>query len=264
MKRLVILWFFLVVLAITSFGQSPYALSWKKELPYLGVGVGTLGAGFYLSTLSPILTADERLSLTPMKINGLDRFAAGNFSEAADRSSNLFLLGSHIAPFLFLVDNHSRSKFGQIMSLYTEVAAINLGVTFITKSLVQRPRPFVFSEDAPDALVYNQKAKASFFSGHTSVTAANTFFAASVFSDFFPESKWKPLVWGAAVTIPAITAYLRVAAGKHYPTDVITGYAVGAAVGILVPHWHRNKGVKNKAVRVDLGYNATKLTWKFN
>ena len=30
----------------------------------------------------------------------------------------------------------------------------------------------------------------------------------------------------------------RIRAGKHFPTDVLTGAAVGAAVGSLLPHLH--------------------------
>lgn len=263
MRRLFIIWFCIIAIACTSFGQSPYEFRWKKELPYLATGIGTLGAGYYLSTLPPVLTVDELMTLNPKDINWLDRFAAGKYSASADQFSDVFFLGSHMLPFLFLANNRSRSKFGQIISLYGEAATINLGLTLMTKSLLQRPRPFVFSSDAPDDWKFHRKAKTSFFSGHVSMTAVNTFFAAKVFSDFYPESKWKPFVWGAAVTLPAITAYLRIAAGKHYPTDVITGYAVGAAVGILVPQWHRNKNLTDKGLKFDVGYNSAKITWKF-
>ena len=37
----------------------------------------------------------------------------------------------------------------------------------------------------------------------------------------------------------AVTASLRVAAGKHFFTDVLTGAGVGSAVGFLVPYLHR-------------------------
>ena len=41
--------------------------------------------------------------------------------------------------------------------------------------------------------------------------------------------------------IPAITGYLRVKAGKHYPTDTIAGYLLGATAGILIPQLHKKK-----------------------
>ena len=36
---------------------------------------------------------------------------------------------------------------------------------------------------------------------------------------------------------------LRVAAGMHFPTDVLAGAAVGAALGIAIPDLHRVKRV---------------------
>jgi len=87
----------------------------------------------------------------------------------------------------------------------------------------------------------------SFFSGHTSATATATFFTAKIWSDYNPESKWKPVVWTAAAAVPAVAGYLRVKAGKHYVSDVVTGYAVGALVGYFVPHLHKiKKGEKRK------------------
>ena len=93
------------------------------------------------------------------------------------------------------------------------------------------------------------------------MTAANTFFAAKVFSDYYPDSKWKPVVWTAAATIPAITGYLRVKGGRHFTTDVITGYAVGAAVGYLVPHFHKKK--KAKGLSFYGGVNSVLVKYQF-
>ncbi len=48
-------------------------------------------------------------------------------------------------------------------------------------------------------------------------------------------------LYGAALIPPVTVGYLRIKAMRHFPTDVITGLAVGAAVGILVPHLHKTK-----------------------
>ena len=36
----------------------------------------------------------------------------------------------------------------------------------------------------------------------------------------------------------ATTGYLRYAAGRHYPTDILAGAAMGAFVGYIVPSLH--------------------------
>ncbi|MEM9023429.1 MAG: phosphatase PAP2 family protein, partial [Bacteroidota bacterium] len=56
-------------------------------------------------------------------------------------------------------------------------------------------------------------------------------------------------------TVPATTGLMRVLAGKHFPTDVITGYAVGGAIGFLVPHLHRKRA--DKEATSDGGFSWT-------
>src|SRR4029077_16601723 len=81
--------------------------------------------------------------------------------------------------------------------------------------------------------------KESFFSGHTSNAATATFFGARVFTDLRPHSKLVPFVWIAAAGVPAFTAYSRYKAGKHFPSDVVVGYIVGASIGYFVPQLHK-------------------------
>ncbi|MBT8218659.1 MAG: phosphatase PAP2 family protein, partial [Bacteroidia bacterium] len=47
-----------------------------------------------------------------------------------------------------------------------------------------------------------------------------------------------PVVWTTAIAVPALTGLLRTRAGKHFYTDVIVGFVVGAAVGYLIPEIH--------------------------
>ena len=255
---------FILLISTISFGQSPYELNWKKEAPYIGAGLGTLGLGAYLRTLPPVFTPDELMTLDKNDINPLDRPATGNFSRGADHASDVPFYGSHALPFLFLTGKKTKPHFGQIMAMYGEAATINLGATVIMKSLFRRPRPFVFNPEVLMEEKLTRNAKTSFVSGHTSLTAVNCFFVAKVYADFYPDSKWKPVVWGAAATIPAAAGYLRIAAGKHYPTDVLAGYAMGAAIGILVPHFHKSKALKNNGLTIDAGYDRVHLTWRFN
>lgn len=192
----------LCFLANPLFSQSPYEVNWKKELPYIITGGATLGAGAYLSTLSPLITPNELTTLDPNVVNRIDRIAIDFFSENAGQASDFFWWGSHLTPILFLAGDETRKNFGQIMVLYGEVAAINVGITSVIKSATQRPRPYVFNPNVSEDLKLTKSAKTSFLSGHTSITAANTFFVAKVFSDFYPGSKWKAFIWSTAATIP--------------------------------------------------------------
>ncbi len=90
-----------------------------------------------------------------------------------------------------------------------------------------------------ESLKIDPEARLSFFSGHASNTAAMSFFTAQTLVQNRPDMQNKGLVWATAATLPALTALWRVKAGKHFPTDVIVGYGIGALIGVLVPNLHR-------------------------
>jgi membrane-associated phospholipid phosphatase len=248
----------------SAFSQSPYNLSLKKEAAFVGSGLVFVGLGAYLQDKVEPLSEQEIAGLMKSDINKFDAVAIGNNSEAAKDFSDVIENGGLILPLVFLAGKDTRSHFGQIALMFGEVYLINKGLTTIAKTTFQRSRPFVY--DPTIALERKQSigARSCFFSGHTSGIASQTFFAAKVFSDFYPNSKWKPVVWGGAVTVPALMGYLRVRASRHYPTDVIGGYIAGAAIGYLVPHLHKNKALKKNGLSLNAGTDRVHLTWNFN
>jgi membrane-associated phospholipid phosphatase len=58
------------------------------------------------------------------------------------------------------------------------------------------------------------------------------------------------VLWGVAATATGTTAYLRHRAGKHFPSDILVGTAVGVLSGVLVPHFHKVKLIKNENISV--------------
>lgn len=254
-----IIFLFAMLFFHNLFAQSPYEIDWKKEPIYLGIGGVTTGTYFFLHKDFAGLTSEEILDLDRMDVNSFDRKGTFNYSIKANNWSDVFSIGSYALPFALLIPKRTRGDVGTIFLLYGESFLINGGLTGLTKRLSKRPRPFVYNELAPFAKKQLRGARYSFFSGHTSSAAHNSFFAAKIFSDYFPDSKLKPYVWITAATIPAVTGYLRVKAGKHYPTDVMAGYAVGALVGFLVPHLHK-KG-KDSPLGIIASPNGVSLSW---
>jgi len=194
--------------------QSPYQFNTKKEATILGVGIASASAGFYFKSQTPIFTTAELELLNIQDINAFDRVATNHFSLKAHETSDYFWYGSHTLPFLLLAGKASKKEFPKIFLLYGEAALLNSGLTLLAKYTIRRPRPFNYDPNTSFEKKTDSNAKA----------------AAKVFSDYYPNSRWKPVVWTAAATIPAITGYLRVRGGRHFPTDVIGGYIVGATV----------------------------------
>lgn len=172
-------------------------------------------------------------------ISKFDRWSAGNFNDNVSNLTDIPFYGSFALPLLFLADKKTRSDAGQIGLLYLETMAIT--GTFYTHSAgwINRNRPLVYNADPDNDDRTDIKATNSFFAGHTAATASATFFAAKVFNDYFPNSRAKPFVWAGAALISGAVGYGRIEAGKHFLSDSIVGYALGASIGILVPHLHK-------------------------
>jgi membrane-associated phospholipid phosphatase len=238
----------LFVLPFGAFAQSsgsggPYQLSLQRELLLSGIGAGTLGLGSYLQNQ---LDADRpllrNLSITDYEeINGFDRLGTNLSNENARRWSDHTRNAGILAGGLLIFSREARRDAPKLALLYTETMLLTSGVTNLIKTTARRSRPYVYAPDWDPERQLSSGDRASFVSGHTSIAAASTFFFATVFKDYYPDSKLKPYVWGVAATIPAVTGYLRVRAARHFPSDIIAGYALGAGIGYLVPTLHKQK-----------------------
>ncbi len=240
--------------------KNPYNLKFKREIPFIAAGLGLLGTSIMLSqnNNTQAFTIAELNNLNKNNINKFDRFATNNQSNFAQNASNYLAFSSLALPVLFLTEHYTRSDFLNLVLMGLEVGTINTGITDIVKNLVNRPRPYTYNNQVSYATRMDKQSKLSFFSGHTSTTTAYSFFFAKVITDYHPNMKkgYRIGFWSFAAIIPATTAYFRVAAGKHYPSDVITGYAVGALVGWLVPELHKKKQIRK--------VNFTLLPYNFN
>lgn len=119
--------------------------------------------------------------------------------------------------------------------IIAETAALAMDVNQLTKFIVLRERPrYQFATDAERAAYAPPGDELlSFFSGHTTFTFALATSAGTVST--LRGYRLAPLVWGVGLTIAASAAYLRMAADRHYFTDVFTGMLVGAGMGVLLP-----------------------------
>jgi membrane-associated phospholipid phosphatase len=79
----------------------------------------------------------------------------------------------------------------------------------------------------------------SFYSGHTSTAFAMATAYGYLFTARHPRSKWIAPVWILGYAYASTTGVLRVAAGKHFWSDVIVGAIAGTAVGLAIPAAHR-------------------------
>jgi membrane-associated phospholipid phosphatase len=104
-------------------------------------------------------------------------------------------------------------------------------VTQLVKISVARQRPY--ARFPGEATVVSPEDNLSFFSGHSSLT-----FSIAVSAGMVAHRRGyrlEPAIWATGLALAASTAYLRIAADRHYLTDVLAGSAVGVALGYLLP-----------------------------
>jgi len=226
----------------------PYALG-TRDLLVLPASFGFSALGESIAEGRRPITVQEIAALDPHDVNPFDRPATRHFSTDWDERSDAYqatlvrsaLLGLFVPAAL-------RGKAAGVATVGTMLAEsyfLLKGVTYTTKGLVGRKRPYLYntSMSAAERLGVtgegDNDAVLSFFSGH----AASSFLAATlmsqVFTDVYGRSTWSNIVWGTSLSMAALTSYARVRAGMHYPSDVVAGAVVGGAIGILVPRLHR-------------------------
>jgi membrane-associated phospholipid phosphatase len=245
LKKLILLLFSIILLSQaeaqdSTKRQSVYRFRFGVDIPIGLIALGTGGTSLILHHKKQPLTVAQVAALKPTDVNKFDRSAIYQHSKAAGIASDVFQYTSIAAPALLFIDKDVRKDWKTVMPIWMETFAMTTALTLFTKELAHRNRPYVYS-DYDNGNKYSKDALSSYFSGHTSITAASTFFIAMVYADYHPHSRWKPLMWTGAAIIPALTGIMRYKAGKHYWTDVITGYAVGALVGTLTPYLHRRE-----------------------
>ncbi len=171
--------------------------------------------------------------------NPLDRRRLTAYSRPALRRSNA-LLGAAVAlpPLLDLADvliSRSSGKAaacGRDALLLAVTQAASLVLAKTVKRIVGRRRPLAYN---PLALLREGAGQGdrSFYSEHT----ASTFAMATAYTCLLARRHrdWRvvlPLALGP-YALAGATACLRVRAGKHFWTDVLTGAAAGSAVALL-------------------------------
>jgi membrane-associated phospholipid phosphatase len=120
-------------------------------------------------------------------------------------------------------------------------------LTQLVKFAVGRERPFVHYLSAREKGRTTKPSdnNVSFFSAHSNFAFALATSSGTI--AWLRGYRYAPAVFATTLPIAATIAYLRVAADRHYLTDVLTGAVVGTAAGFAIPFlFHRGEPAKGE------------------
>jgi len=227
-----------------------YTLNPCVDIPIISVGtVWAIYASHVIYTKPPP-NQQQLNSLNKNNINSFDRrFAIYKYSASLDKLAYYPFFAAFPYPFIvFLANRNQKKDLAKLSALYAEVLAVTGIFGFSGPYFVNQYRPYDYDPQNPVSKQMSHTSENSFYSGHAQIVAASTFFAAKVYADYYPDSKYRWVFYGIATLATCAEGYMRYDAGEHFPSDVLLGMGMGAAIGILVPQLHKHKLIKNRDV----------------
>lgn len=208
--------------------------------PWIDGSIIATNAAFTLFAYSrPELFISKTCPCNPEDVGAVDRSAIYYDRPALYHLATAGVYASITVPLIYDYGDLGWSKeFKEDLVVFTEVLAVDQGLTTALKFTIQRPFPHRYNPDNH----YPDEAGdfIAFPSGHTSTVAALMTASAMTRTLRYGASPGPWLLAGAST---AAVAYAMVQSGEHFTTDVIAGAFLGAAVGVAIPWLHSRKGL---------------------
>lgn len=236
-KLSIVLGFFILSLNLNA----QYVYRYKAFLdPAFAIGNGIVFTGSLLAQ-KQVKPLDDKviLALNKQDINRFDRIACNQWSPRVAKVSDALALGTGLMYSYFLFKPETQKESINIAGVAFQSLLLSQSLSNALK-LGLRNRPYLYNPHVNMEEKRKVDARMSFFSAHTSTVSSLCYSFALAHNTYFPDKK-QTGIWIGAITIPAIEGFLRVKAGKHYPSDVITGYLVGLGSSLIMHYLHKQR-----------------------
>jgi membrane-associated phospholipid phosphatase len=217
----------LLLISLTCCVSTSWAQEPVNEKPVLGQ-ILSLGAASLLTIGARSLNINQPPAecgpCDPATLPAFDRWAIHHEIDLHSDISDVLIVGliAGTTADLAAVDG------GKAMVASLEAATWTLAVTELSKTIIGRKRPVLYTEDAP-RYVHSEESLRSMPSGHTSVAFAVA--TSYMLMTRGRDDRWPAYLAGAAAVTIGV---LRVTGGRHFPSDIVVGAALGVITGGVV------------------------------
>lgn len=172
----------------------------------------------------------------------LDRPTFAHHWDGADAASDVLLLTMLGAPFAYAgvrsgIDDgldQPADAFGRSAAVSFQALGAVMLATNVLKLVVRRPRPLTYDAGFSREERFDGDARLSFPSGHTSLAFGTATVIAIMAEREVRDPGLRAALIAGSFGAATATGYFRIAARKHFLTDVLAGAALGAGVAALV------------------------------
>jgi membrane-associated phospholipid phosphatase len=222
--------------------RSAYRLEPWRDGFLIGTAAAGAGTAAIITHSREALTEADIERLSRSSINRFDRGATLEFNDAVSNASWVLAAAVVAAPFSLLLETNARHDWRELSFMYAETMALAVVLPSVAKSSTGKIRPLVYNPDISLERKFALDPRGSFFSRHTTVAFASAVFLCTVYDRYNPDSRAKVYLWTGSIAAAAGVGYMRYESGRHFPTDIIVGAAVGSALGWGIPALHRSGG----------------------
>jgi membrane-associated phospholipid phosphatase len=227
-----------LVVALLALSVSARARAEPRELVFDpaedGAATGLLAGGFLIAqfgTPSPsecYVCAIPAIDLYLAAAIGSDDHPE-TYARISDLGILAMLLASVAASPIATGELH---LFAEDLTILSQAVFAMAILNTAVKRLSARPRP-AFKLHSPSVDIDPHERYVSFFSGHTALAAT---LAGSVTAlAYLRGYGYRHVALGVGLALSLTIGVLRMAAQRHWFTDVLTGWIVGAALGVFIP-----------------------------
>jgi len=240
MKKCLII-FIILFLHTILFANEVYKLETTKETAIIAPAILLNAYGFYRTANMGRLDTLFVNSLSPENINAFDRPATANYNPTHATISDVLLGAAVLSPFALLSSDKLTGNRLEAGAVIAESYLVTAAMVGASKVVFQRKRPYAYNPAVHMQVRQGRDAQMSFFSGHTALAFNGAVLTAKMYSDVH-GSKNSGFVYGGAVAVAATVGYLRVLAGRHFPSDVLVGAVIGTASAVVISEVHKTGG----------------------